>query len=156
MTENYAISVMAEDRVGIIHAVSQKISDMGGDIADLSQTVLSSYFAMILLTSLPDGTGGEQLFAGLKSVEADLGVSLDISIKALDTLPTREPAQPSDAYVLTASGADRIGFVAAITGFCAAHGINILDLDTRAADGTYLMILLQGRQVGFTRINQQD
>ncbi|MEM6285175.1 MAG: ACT domain-containing protein [Chloroflexota bacterium] len=142
MTNNFAISVMAEDRVGIIHAVSQKISEMGGDIADLSQTVLSSYFAMILLTSLPDDVTEGVLLSGLKSAEADVGVSLDVSIKALDTLPTKQPAQPADAYVLTASGTDRIGFVAAVTGFCAEHGINILDLDTRAADGTYLMILL--------------
>lgn len=143
MTNNYAISVMAEDRVGIIHAVSQKISELGGNIADLSQTVLSSYFTMILLTSLPETVRKDQLIVKLKEADAQLGVELDISIKTLDVLPTKQNATiAQNAYVLTASGKDRIGFVAAVTGFCAEHGINILDLDTRAVDGTYMMLLL--------------
>jgi predicted amino acid-binding ACT domain protein len=61
----------------------------------------------------------------------------------LDLLPTKQNAAiAQNTYVLTASGKDRIGFVAAVTGFCAEHGINILDLDTRAVDGTYMMLLL--------------
>ena len=143
MTTNFAISVMAEDRVGIIHAVSLKISELGGDIADLSQTVLSGYFAMILLTSLPDTISENQLITKLKEADALLDVELDISIKKLAALPKKQNATVAqNAYVLTASGRDRVGFVAAVTGFCAAHGINILDLDTRAADDTYMMLLL--------------
>jgi predicted amino acid-binding ACT domain protein len=44
--------------------------------------------------------------------------------------------------VLTASGGDRIGFVAAVSSFCAANQINILDLSTAVEDGLYTMMLL--------------
>lgn len=44
--------------------------------------------------------------------------------------------------MLTASGRDRIGFVAAVTQFCAENRLNILDLSTAVADGSYTMILL--------------
>jgi ACT domain-containing protein len=47
-----------------------------------------------------------------------------------------------NAYVLTVSGQDRIGFVATVSAFCARNGINILDLSTAVADGAYIMILL--------------
>jgi glycine cleavage system transcriptional repressor len=143
MTSHYAISVMAEDRIGIIHAVSQKISELGGDIADLSQTVLSGYFAMILLTSLPETVSKDQLITKLTEPDAQLGGELDISIKVLDALPIKQNAAIAhNAYVFTASGKDRIGFVAAVTGFCAERSINILDLDTRVVDDTYMMLLL--------------
>jgi predicted amino acid-binding ACT domain protein len=45
-------------------------------------------------------------------------------------------------YVLTASGRDRIGFVASVSSFCARQNINILDLSTAVSDGSYTMILL--------------
>jgi glycine cleavage system transcriptional repressor len=56
-------------------------------------------------------------------------------------LPT-PPPPPEATYVLSASGPDRIGFVASVAAFCADHRINILDLATQVAGETYIMILL--------------
>ncbi|KPL71943.1 hypothetical protein ADM99_09260 [Leptolinea tardivitalis] len=49
---------------------------------------------------------------------------------------------PDNAYVLTATGPDRVGFVATVSSFCANNNINILDLSTTSANGEYVMILI--------------
>jgi ACT domain-containing protein len=49
---------------------------------------------------------------------------------------------PENAYVLTATGQDRVGFVALMTSFCVRHNINILDLSTTTSDRAYVMILV--------------
>ncbi len=36
----YVISIMSRDRVGIVHEVSQAISDLEGNIAEIRQSVL--------------------------------------------------------------------------------------------------------------------
>ena len=40
---------MWRDRVGIIHDIASRIAELQGNIADLSQTVVSGYFTMILV-----------------------------------------------------------------------------------------------------------
>jgi predicted amino acid-binding ACT domain protein len=50
-------------------------------------------------------------------------------------------SNPENRYVLTASGADQIGFVASVAGFCVKHRINILDLSTTLSHGEFVMML---------------
>jgi ACT domain-containing protein len=49
---------------------------------------------------------------------------------------------PENAYVLTATGVDRVGIVAQVSYFCVTHTINILYLSTTVSDGAYVMILV--------------
>lgn len=142
MRQYVAVSVMAQDQVGIIHAVSRTISAMDGDIEDLSQTVLRGYFTMILIASLPADTAPDALVAALDETRTAQGYDWAVGVKPLDGLPpVRTVDDQRDVYVLTASGKDRIGFVASVTGFCADNGLNILDLDTRAVGENYIMLL---------------
>ena len=48
---------------------------------------------------------------------------------------------PGDSYVITARGADRIGFVATVADFCAENALNIIDLATMVDGDDYVMIL---------------
>ena len=43
------VTVMGKDRPGIIAKVSTKCAEKGGNIVDISQSVLSDYFAMIMV-----------------------------------------------------------------------------------------------------------
>jgi predicted amino acid-binding ACT domain protein len=60
--------------------------------------------------------------------------------------PAGAPAAPAAIaptnYLLTARGADRVGFVAGVSAFCAANGLNILDLAPAGGGGRYVMMLL--------------
>ncbi len=46
------ISVTGKDNMGIIAKVSALCSEYGANISDISQTVLSDYFAMIMLVDI--------------------------------------------------------------------------------------------------------
>ncbi len=46
------IAVTGQDGTGIVSKVSTKCAECGANIIDISQTVLSEYFAMVMLVSL--------------------------------------------------------------------------------------------------------
>ncbi len=144
----FIISIMSRDRVGIVYEISTAISELGGDIADLSQTVLRDYFTMILVATFPKSVAEAAIKAKLSNVDSQSATTLEVTVKPLK--PKLQSASSSNtsstditqSYVLTASGQDRIGFVAQVSGFCAKNNINILDLLTTVAEDTYIMILL--------------
>ncbi|MDD4097766.1 MAG: hypothetical protein PHC30_03255 [Lentisphaeria bacterium] len=142
MSIPYIISVMSHDRVGIIADVTAAIKTLHGNLEDLSQTVLRGYFSMILLARFPDGTTEDQLRQALHAVK-DLA-AFEIGIEPFDE--NRPPAPPANAadntYVLTASGPDNIGLVAALAEYLRQKNINIVDLATRRENDDYIMMFL--------------
>jgi glycine cleavage system transcriptional repressor len=142
-TEQFVISIMSRDRVGIIYEVSKAISELQGNIADVRQSVLCGYFTMILLAAFPADITQRAIQRKLAEVDAHSDTAIDAMVEKVEgTLPASAPLYPENVYVLTATGTDQIGFVATVTSFCAQHSINILDLSTTVSDGAYVMILV--------------
>ncbi|MFA5204719.1 MAG: ACT domain-containing protein [Lentisphaeria bacterium] len=139
MSQTYVISVMARDRVGIIADVTGAIRELGGNLADLSQTVLGGYFTMILVASFPGGVTEEGVRERLRQL--DPAEPFEVGVKP--RLATAAPAAAGGAkYVLTAVGPDKIGLVAVLSGYLREKGINIEDLATRVDGERYWMTLL--------------
>ncbi len=83
----------------------------------------------------------EEFFAAIEYYEErQPGLGLHFSQEVYAGTPDKSDNR-DNWYVLTADGADRIGFVATVTKFCKDQGINILDLTTTQSDGRYVMIL---------------
>ncbi|AKJ65182.1 glycine cleavage system protein R [Kiritimatiella glycovorans] len=141
---HFVISILSRDRVGIVADVTGVIRDLGGDLADLSQTVLCGYFTMILAARFPAGVEAAQVRERLEARGAETGEAFDVGIRVLEEeLPADAAARDSGGeYVLTAVGPNRSGLVACVSSFCREHGINILDLATTLAGENYTMILL--------------
>ncbi len=138
--KNYVISITSRDRIGIVHDVASEISYLNGDLADIRQQVLRGYFTMILYASFPTEIGLDEIKQKLKGVSTD-EATIEVSIKELSRSEPESPPAKDTSYVMTAEGADRIGFVATVTKFCKDNNINILDLTTTVADNRYIMIL---------------
>ncbi len=138
----FVISIMSRDRVGIIYEVAGALGALEGDIADLRQSVLSGYFTMILLASFPPTVTKRAIERKLAELDANSETVIEAAITQVHDAAPAPGALPEHSYVLTASGPDRIGFVATVAGFCVEHGINILDLSTTVHEGTYIMILI--------------
>lgn len=160
-TEDYVVSIMSRDRIGIVYEISKAISELQGNIADIRQSVLCGYFTMILLVSFPAGVTQRDIERKLAEVDAHSETAIDAAVKKVESSVQVAPPQNLDnAYVLTATGADQVGFVATLTSFCVAHRINILDLSTTVNDGAYVMILLvdltQGTSVHEVRCDLQQ
>lgn len=137
----FVISIMSRDRVGIVRDVAGCLSGLDGNIADLSQTVLRGYFTMILLATFPDGVSSEKIKRRLRTLNGDNAPLLECTIFPATHEAVETHVAQENIYVLTASGPDRIGFVAAVSTFCADNAINILDLATLVNDGEYVMVL---------------
>lgn len=144
MTMNaYAISVMTRDRLGVIADVTAAIRSLEGNLADLSQTVRCGYFSMIVFASFPDEIDETAIRQVLQEIPS--GEVFEISMKRFEgTDLDADPAVrgEGEAYVLSVSGPDRVGFVAAVTGELATRGINVEDVDTTVRQGRYIMFLL--------------
>jgi predicted amino acid-binding ACT domain protein len=142
-SKQFFLSVSSRDRIGIVYQVSSAISALGGDIADLRQSVLRGHFTMILLASFPHTVDISEIEQRLAALNVSGVPPLLVSILPADGVPeAHQDDALENAYVLTASGRDRIGFVATVSAFCARNGINILDLSTAVSEGAYTMILL--------------
>lgn len=140
MQTYFIISVRAKDRTGIVYQIASAIRDLGGNIDDSRQSVLKGYFTMILLVGFPAETTAEVVQAAIATADLHVGVN---RIPAEELAESGREKDPSPyKYVLTASGADRIGLVADVAGFCAQNGINIDDLTTMRQGEDYVMMCL--------------
>ena len=72
------ISVIGNDRVGIIAAVSAVLADASINILDISQTTMQDIFTMIMLVDLEKS---QRDFAGIQTELEALGGNLGLSIR---------------------------------------------------------------------------
>jgi len=74
------ITVTGKDSVGIIANVSRVCADQGVNILDITQSVLSEYFAMIMLADIDQLTTS---FSEFVDNLAALGKSMNLDIHAM-------------------------------------------------------------------------
>ena len=72
------LSVIGKDNNGIIGKVGTFIDEVGGNIEDISQTVMQGYFVMIMLVDLKKANVN---FAELQQKLDDMGNQLHLSMK---------------------------------------------------------------------------
>jgi glycine cleavage system transcriptional repressor len=138
-SRQFVISVMTRDRVGIVADVAGAIRELGGNLADLSQTVLCGHFTMILVAAFPPDVTPEALRQALLPLDPE--EPFEIGIKTPASPVPLGPDQSEGQYVVTAAGPDQIGLVASISGYLRSHNVNIVDFTTQVDEGRYTMIL---------------
>ena len=74
------VTVTGKDTVGIIAAVSAECAKFGGNIVEISQSVLHEYFAMIMLVDIE---GLSVPFADFADALATLGKGKNLYIRAM-------------------------------------------------------------------------
>ncbi len=140
MKKQMIISIMSKDRPGIIANITGAIYKLGGDVADLNQTVLCGYLTMILSVSFENGVTPEDLQAAISHIKTES--KFEVSIKELT--PGTEidnEGPPEDTYILSVQGPNKAGIVHGVSQFCFEHNVNITDLATTLQDGQYTMAL---------------
>lgn len=132
MVNEIAITVVGQDRPGIVADVSARLARLGLNLTDSTMTLLRGHFAMMLVCSGP---------ATPQEVADTLGPLGDEDLNVtVRQLPSDFPRVPAGApYTLMVYGADRLGIVATVTTVVADAGGNITDLTTRLAGDLYVM-----------------
>ncbi len=73
------LSVLGEDRVGIVAAVSQTLSANAVNIEDIRQTIISGVFSMTMLVTIDEEQAPfEQVQAALDQVAEKLSVQITL------------------------------------------------------------------------------
>ncbi len=127
-----AVTVLGQDRPGIIADVTGALAELGGNLEDSSMTLLRGHFAMTLVVE------GE---AGSADVQARLEPMLhDLTVYVRPLADSGDVPDGGNPYVLTVHGADRAGIVSSVTRAVASYGGNITDLTTRLAGGLYVLV----------------
>jgi ACT domain-containing protein len=77
---NAIITVVGADKVGIIARLSAFLAERNINIEDISQTILSGNFVMMMMVSLSES---ENPLEGIKEELAGLGLSMGVSISVM-------------------------------------------------------------------------
>ena len=78
------LSVLGEDRVGIVARVSKELAESGANIEDIRQTIIGGIFSMTMLVTVDeDATPFDELQRRLNVAAEDLG-GLQITLQRED------------------------------------------------------------------------
>ena len=77
-TDTTIITVVGKDTVGIIAKVCTYLAENGVNILDISQTIVSGYFNMMMIT---DMSGAKKSFADVSNEMDKLGEEIGVTIK---------------------------------------------------------------------------
>ncbi|MBW2709043.1 MAG: hypothetical protein JRD04_07130 [Deltaproteobacteria bacterium] len=127
-TTRYAITVICEDRVGLVGRFTGAITRLGGNIEVLDQNVRLGYFVITLMATFETGVTAQNVRVGLEKVE-------DAGTPAISVLPRRDasipPAGHGAPFVLAITGIDVPGNFSTVTTCLAKHEINVESLICR-------------------------
>lgn len=121
----YVLNVMADDHPGIIAAVSTAVDRLGGNIDECSQTVLSGYFTLIMIVSVPEPVDPDMLAEEVRGSNG--GNGYQVMARRFEVLQSERPSS-AEKFVITAFGGDRPGVVLKFSQYLSGKDINIVDL----------------------------
>ncbi len=122
----YMLTLVGEDRPGIVAKVTSALFDGECNLGETSMIRLGGNFTIMMMVST-DLTGS-QLEKLLSSVVDSLGLRLHV-----DRIKGQLHRHIVPDVRVTVSGADRAGIVAKVTTALAEAGLNILDLESDVA-----------------------
>jgi glycine cleavage system transcriptional repressor len=135
---SYIVNVIAADQVGIIHAVTGAVREHGGNVLELSQTVMRGYFTIILEAAFAQALDRDRLAAELSEKGRRFGMTVDVVEASPDRRP---PVVDGERFILTVLGTDSPGIIHGITGCLAEHGVNIVDLHARSEADRFTLVM---------------
>ena len=75
---NAIVTVLGQDKVGIIAAVCNRLANYNVNILDISQTILQGAFTMVMAVDVSQATAS---FGELREALSGLGTEMDLSIR---------------------------------------------------------------------------
>jgi len=126
------ISVITQDRPGIVKEISEAVNQSGCNIEDSRMMVLGGSFAILMMVS-----GDDASVSTLQKKEEQLSASLGTMVQ-MQVTSDRNLAEQGRPYIIEVVALDHPGIVKELSEFVASRKINIeaLDTETYAAPHT--------------------
>ncbi|MCX6927834.1 MAG: glycine cleavage system protein R [Verrucomicrobia bacterium] len=126
MQHSLVMTVIGQDRPGLVDSVAAVVAEHGGNWLESRMSRLGGQFAGILRVAVP-GENEPTLVAGLKQLESR---GLTVVVHPDQSKP---PAASARQSVLEIVGQDRPGIVREISHALASFGVNVEELHTECA-----------------------
>ncbi|MEM9104438.1 MAG: ACT domain-containing protein [Pseudomonadota bacterium] len=123
MVKHLVVSFIANDRPGLVDALSQAVTDADGNWCESRMANLAEKFAGIVRVELPDDNRLDQLKTALEAFDAD-GIHVSVAE------PSSKPAPSGVGLMLDIIGPDQPGIVQEITHCLAQHKVSIETMET--------------------------
>jgi glycine cleavage system regulatory protein len=117
------LTVVGDDRVGLVKALADIVSSNGGNWERSHLAELAGTFAGVVVVTVPDRRAAQ-----LQAALAPLDGLLEVSVRSASA--ELVPAERRRRVRLDLLGNDRPGIVAAVSGVLARHGLGVADLQT--------------------------
>jgi glycine cleavage system regulatory protein len=127
MTKSIVITLVGDDRPGIVEGVARIVVKHHGDWVESRMANLSGKFAGLVRINLPDEQC-EAFIDALKSGEPDLKISVELADAVAAT--------DGKSYRLELVGHNRPGIVHRITAVLAAEGATVDDMETEVTEAS--------------------
>ena len=127
MARTFIITFIGDDRPGLVEALSEVISDQGGNWLESRLSQLAGKFAGLISVSLPDSQG-DALQAALAGL-----ASAGISVRVTPCDPQNPIETQEHLITLSALGPDRPGIVREVSAALSKRSINVVNMETHVA-----------------------
>lgn len=132
MMTSLVLTLIGEDRPGLVRALSEQVAALGGNWLESRMARLAGKFAGILLVSVPEANA-DALAAALRELESQgLRITIEKGIGEVET-----PVQGYRMLKLDLVGQDRPGIVRDISQALAGRGVSIEELTTEYISGSW-------------------
>jgi glycine cleavage system transcriptional repressor len=151
MERTLVVTVVGDDRPGIVAGVTEALFELGCNLEDVSSTILSGHFTMMLLLHATEGTSVPATEAALAPVAERLHLLVRVG-----EVGERHVAIAAPTHVVSVYGADRPGIVFHVARSLADGGVNITDLRSRVldAEGDAAYVLMMEVAAGDTDLDR--
>lgn len=135
MSKRFVITLTAANRVGILAAVSNALTELGGDLWHISQTVVEKFFTMIIAADFPEARTQDVILDHIRDVCAPYAVEVTLKEPTQENLPD-DPEDGIERAFLTITGENQTGIIRLVSARLAQDQIDIVNLEaTRSQDG---------------------
>jgi len=135
MSSLYVISAVGKDKPGLVHSLTNVLSDLNINIVDADARAVRGHFSMFLVVDLiTSKCSYEDMVKALETVNANFNLGL-----RTEKYVAGRRKSNKKLMVLTFMGRDRPGIVASISGILSENSINIEQIKM-IARGEYIAI----------------
>ena len=133
MSQRFIITLTAANRVGILAAVSNALAELGGDLWQISQTVVEKFFTMIIAADFPEARTPEVVLDHIRDVCRPYAVEVTLKTPTQERL-SEDPEAGTLLYFLTLSGENQPGIMRLVSARLAHDQIDIVNLEATRMD----------------------
>ncbi|MCH5276913.1 MAG: amino acid-binding protein [Desulfovibrionaceae bacterium] len=132
---NIVVSILGPDRPGVVYVVSAALSGLRCNIEEISQTILQGQFAAIFIADMPADVSQDTVHSTLMKAIAARDMNLSVIVRPLreDDAPPFDGG-PSEPFVITLDGEDRLDMVSSFARVFAEHKVNIENMKALMPD----------------------